>query len=164
MIKISDFSAALQNLAAVHGEEEIVSVGAVNGQIGGLENPFVIHTWNDGIYYLPSEAVRRRFPIEKTLSHRTAEKLRKWLDSDTPSDQLPQNTFPIVHAVFSDNRDMEVRYCMTRNGASWVEAVLVTKGTGYPLAHTDGRFDFLGEWTIQYGHDLYTLVLTEDKA
>ena len=44
MIKISDFSAALQNLAAVHGEEEIVSVGAVNGQIGGLENPFVIHT------------------------------------------------------------------------------------------------------------------------
>ena len=82
MIKISDFSAALQNLAAVHGEEEIVSVGAVNGQIGGLENPFVIHTWNDGIYYLPSEAVRRRFTIEKTLSHRTAEKLRKWLDSD----------------------------------------------------------------------------------
>ena len=68
MIKISDFSAALQNLAAVHGEEEIVSVGAVNGQIGGLENPFVIHTWNDGIYYLPrrlsgvGSPLKRRFP------------------------------------------------------------------------------------------------------
>ena len=93
MIKISDFSAALQNLAAVHGEEEIVSVGAVNGQIGGLENPFVIHTWNDGIYYLPSEAVRRRFTIEKTLSHQAVKKLRKWLDPDTPSDQLPKNAF-----------------------------------------------------------------------
>lgn len=164
MIKISDFSTALQRLAAVHGEEEIVSVGAANGQIGDLENPFVIHTRNDGIYYLPSEAIRRRFTIEKTLSHRTVEKFRKWLDPDTPSGQLPQNHFPIVHAAFSDNRYMEVRYCMSRGSVSWVEAVLVTKGTGYPLAHTDGRLNILGEWTIQHGHDLYTLTLKEDET
>ena len=164
MIKISDFSAALQKLAAVHGEEEIVSIGTANGQIGGLENPFVIHTRSDEMYYLPSEAIRRRFTIEKALSHRTVERLRKWLAPDTPGDQLPQNSFPIVHAVFSDNRDMEVRYCESSSCPPYVEAVLRTKGTGYPLTHTDARDNFLGEWVIQYGHDLYTVIIREDEA
>lgn len=164
MISVKDFAEALRQLVDEHGEEEIVSIGAASGQVGGLENPFVIHTSNDGMYYLPSEAIRHRYTIEKTLSHRTVEKLRKWLDPDTPSDQLPQNSFPIVHAVFSDNRDMEVRYCESPSCPSNVEAVLRTKGTGYPLAHTDGRFDFLGEWTIQYSHDLYTVTIKESET
>lgn len=164
MIKISDFTEALQELAAEHGEEEIISIGAASGQIDGLENPFVIHTQNDDMYYLPSEAIRHRFTIEKTLSHQAVKKLRKWLDPDTPSDQLPQDTFTIARAVFSDNRDMEIRYCTSYSDSSWVEAVLVTKGAGYPLAHTAARFGFLGEWTIQYGNTLYTLVLSEGET
>lgn len=164
MISVKDFAEALQQLAAEHGEEEIVSIGAARGQIDGLENPFVIHTRSDDMYYLPSEAIRHRFTIEKTLSHQAVKKLRKWLDPDTPSDQLPKNAFTIVRAVFSDNRDMEVRYCTSYSGSSWVEAVLVTKGTGYPLTRTDARFGFLGEWTIQCGNTLYTLVLSEGEA
>ena len=101
---------------------------------------------------------------EKTLSHQAVKKLRKWLDPDTPSDQLPKNAFTIVRAVFSDNRDMEVRYCTSYSGSSWVEAVLVTKGTGYPLTRTNARFGVLGEWTIQCGNTLYTLVLSEGEA
>ena len=120
MIKISDFTEALQELAAEHGEEEIISIGAASGQIDGLQNPFVIHTWNDNMYYLPSEAIRHRFTIEKTLSHQAVKKLRKWLDPDTPSDQLPKSSFPNVRELFSDNRDMEVRYCLSCRDSSWV--------------------------------------------
>lgn len=53
MISVKDFAEALQQLAAEHGEEEIVSIGAARGQIDGLENPFVIHTRSDDQSCLP---------------------------------------------------------------------------------------------------------------
>lgn len=70
MISVKDFAEALQQLAAEHGEEEIVSIGAARGQIDGLENPFVIHTRSDDMYYLPSEAIRHRFTIENIFERR----------------------------------------------------------------------------------------------
>ena len=97
-----------------------------------------------------------------TIDDREAECLNYWLtDNSDTSERLNEDDTIVKTAKFEDGMEMDIKCCGTQDDVAWTEAVLFYDN-GQEACHTEVSDEYLGDWEIEWGGNVYRVHVVKE--
>ena len=97
-----------------------------------------------------------------TIDDREAACLNYWLtDNSDTSERLNEDDTIVKTAKFEDGMEMDIKCCGTQDDVAWTEAVLFYDN-GEEACHTEVSDEYLGDWEIEWGGNVYRVHVVKE--
>lgn len=156
----------LELMSRDYGDQKIVSLETVNGEVNSVAAPYAIHLEDGKALYLPSREIQKQPTVAAdacaiSLFGRHIYEAREYLWQVCPEKTLQEGkTISHCSPPFRNEYYMEIQLHGRKDAPAWADAVLCSNH-GEELCRTAPRDSLLGVWKLEYGGIEYATFVRE---